>query len=197
MCCHYARRKDRFTPQSLRELAYIMGGVGGPGQHPYFVHGGRWLRCQQTHWDLRWNKQMSCGRFDFTLPWVLAQWQPPLRRKLPMPDLAAPRDMTLAQTALYSLAERSTTDMYIPDGVLPRHCTGSSRRLERHHQLPRIVSFAYSVLSYKPWSMALKHSCCARQHCGRTLDRRCAGLAGLTGCCSHVSPVDGPAAISL
>jgi len=62
---------------------------------------------------------MSCGRFDFNLPWVLAQWQPPLRRKLPMPHLAAPRDMQLAQTALYSLAERSTTDMYIPDGVLP------------------------------------------------------------------------------
>ena len=36
-----------------------------------------------------------------------------------MPDLAAPRDMQLAQTALYSLEERSTTDMYIPDGVLP------------------------------------------------------------------------------
>ena len=114
-----ARCTENLTPQSLRELAYIMGGVGGPGQHPHFVHGGRWLRCQHKQWDLRWNKQMSCGRFDFNLPWVLAQWQPPLLRKLPMPDLAAPRDMQLAQTALYSLEERSTTDMYIPDGVLP------------------------------------------------------------------------------
>ena len=113
---HYS---SRLQADDLRELAYTLGGVGGPGTKPLDLQGGLWFRPNHRPWCLAWHKQLSCGKYDFTTPWRILQWQPPLRRRLEWQEAAAPQDLTAAQRILNDLAGRSTEDLFVLDGVIP------------------------------------------------------------------------------
>jgi hypothetical protein len=89
------------------------------GSWLFSMRAGLWLRQEGRPWALDWHKQISCLQLDFLIPWRLVQWQPPLRHRRAMPPGAAPLNLISRQAMLYGLAERSTNELFIPDGVIP------------------------------------------------------------------------------
>ena len=53
----------------------------------------------------------------------LLQWQPPLCHSRIMPSLVEPCDLRPAQQAMISFAKRTTSDLFVPDGVIPSGLT--------------------------------------------------------------------------
>ena len=103
----------------MRTLAYIVGGIGGPGPKPRAFQGGTWFRRKQRDWSLAWHTQTSCSVFDFNKPWYLLQWQPPLTHRIHLHDRAAPKNVRQQQRLLHDLAQRSLQELFVLDGVVP------------------------------------------------------------------------------